>query len=335
MPRRAPKNASPRAYGTGSIKQRSKGHWGVTVEFPRDPVTGKRRRRRFTVQGNKGDAQQALTDALHERDHGGVDPNRITTGDWLTTCLDQRVKDGAVGPRTGETYRGIIKTHLAPTIGHVLLQDLRAAHIRALKDKLLESKSPLTARKVLGVLRQALTRAVTDGLLARDPASGVPNPSVGRVSRERRALDKEEITELLRVAEGTPYATVIRFAIATGAREAEVLGATWDVVDLDGRTFRVLQTVQYMEGKFLILPPKTQNGLRTIELSETTVRCCAIIASPRTLHGAPWALSGRISISCSRMHAVSISTAGPSIGVSASWSMGARSRTRRLSTSTR
>ena len=182
------------------------------------------------------------------------------------------MKDGAVGPRTEETYRGIIKTHLALTIGHVLLQDLRAAHIRALKDKLLESRSPRTVRKVLGVLRQALTRAVTDKLLAHDPASGVPNPSVGRVNRERRALDKEEITELLRVAEGTPYATVIRFALATGAREAEVLGAAWDMVDLEGCTFRVLRTVQYVDGKFQILPPKTQNGLRTIELSETTVQ---------------------------------------------------------------
>ena len=182
------------------------------------------------------------------------------------------MKDGAVGPRTGETYRGIIKTHLAPTIGHVLLQDLRATHVHALKDKLLESRSHVTTRKVLGVLRHALRRAVTDRLLAHDPASGVPNPISGTCEPRTPCARQGGIPELLRVAERTPYATVIRFALATGAREAEVLGAAWDMVDLERRTFRVLRTVQYMEGEFLILPPKTQNGLRTIELSETTVQ---------------------------------------------------------------
>ena len=244
----------------------------MTVELPRDPVTGERRRHRFPFRGNKKAAQQALTKALRERDHGGVDPNRITTGEWLTRILDQRVEGEEVTPRTAENYRGLIEKHLVPSIGHVPLQKLSGAQIRRLMQDLLKSSQPATVRKILQLLNSALRRAVNEELLARNPASGVPIPSVGRNRAERRALDRDEVRELLRVAEDTPYATVIRFAIATGARQAEVLGATWDAIDLERRSFMVIQTLQFVDGEPQMLPPKTKNSRRNIDLSDATVQ---------------------------------------------------------------
>ena len=262
---------SRRDWGSGSIEERSRGRWRVTVELGPDPVTGKRRRRRFTVKGTKRDAQQALREAESERDHGGVDPNRITTGEWLAHWLEQRVRDGALGPHTAETYRGIVRAHLAPALGPVLLQELQADHVRALKDDLSRSLASATVRNILGRLRQALQAAVTAELLARNPASTVPSPPLARGRRERRALDETEIAELLRVAEGTAYDMVIRFALATGARRAELLGATWGTMDLERRAFRVVRTMQYIRGEFLVVPPKTDRSRRTIELSARTV----------------------------------------------------------------
>ena len=64
--------------------ERSEGTWRVTVELPR--VKGKRSRNRFTVKGGKTDAQAALSKAMTERNNGGVDPSRITTGEWLTAA---------------------------------------------------------------------------------------------------------------------------------------------------------------------------------------------------------------------------------------------------------
>ena len=262
---------SRRDWGSGSIKERSRGRWRVTVELGRDPVTGERRRRRFTVKGTKRDAQQALREAESERDHGGVDPNRITTGEWLEHWLEQRVRDGALSPGTIESYRGTVRAHLTPALGPVLLQELRADHVRALKDDLSRGRGPATVRNILALLRQALQAAVTAELLARNPASAVPNPSLARGRRERRALDETEIIELLRVAEGTAYDMVVRFALATGARRGELLGAAWDAIDLERGHFRVVQTMQYIRGEFHIVPPKTDRSRRTIELSARTV----------------------------------------------------------------
>ena len=68
----------------------------MTVELGRNPVTGKRERLRFTVKGTKRDALKALNDAISERAHGVVDPNRITTTEWLNKCIADRVIDGTI-----------------------------------------------------------------------------------------------------------------------------------------------------------------------------------------------------------------------------------------------
>ena len=202
----------------------------------------------------------------------GVDPDEITTEGWLTQWLDERVSDRAIGPPVAHNYRWIIENHLVPAIGSVRLQDLQDANIQKLKSDLLQSRRPGTVRKILGLLRQALNSAVTQKLIASNPASDVPMPSLERVRSERRALSESEIEELLRVAKNTPYDTVIRFALATGARQAEVLGATWRAIDLERGTFHVTHTLQVVGGEFRLVAPKTDRFRGTIELSPTTVQ---------------------------------------------------------------
>ena len=202
----------------------------------------------------------------------GVDPNQITTAEWLTQWLDERVHDQAIGPAVAYSYGKIIENHLVPAIGSVRLQDLRAANIRSLKSELLRSRRPGTVRKILGLLHQALNSAVTRKLIASNPASDVPMPSSKHGKKERRALSESEIEELLRVAKNTPYDMVIGFALATGARQAEVLGATWRAIDLERGTFHVTETLQVVAGEFRMVSPKTERSRRTIELSLTTVQ---------------------------------------------------------------
>ena len=260
-----------RDYGSGSIERRANGRWRVTVELPRHARTGERRRRRFSVAGTKRDAQRALREALGERDHGGVDPSRITVAEWLELWLGRRTADRAIGPRVAENYRTIVRLHLAPKIGSRRLQDLRPNHVIDLKDGLSASRAPATVKKILGLLRQALEAAAVEQLLVRNPAAAVPGPSLAGRVRERRALDEGEIAKLLASVEGTEYDVPIRFALATGARQAELLGATWAAIDLERASFLVRQTLQNVGGEFRPLPPKTRNSRRTIALSKATV----------------------------------------------------------------
>ena len=126
-----------RDYGSGSIKERSPGRWRIELQLSRDPLTGKRRRRRFTVRGAKRDAQRALREALTERDHGiNVNPDRLD----LSTYLDRWLTGArhTLKLSTLDGYERDVRNHYKPVLGGRLLRDLRAADIQAFVDRKLE-----------------------------------------------------------------------------------------------------------------------------------------------------------------------------------------------------
>ncbi len=267
-------------YGSGSLIERTPGHWQVTVPLGRGGVAGRRGRRRFTVRGTRRDAQRALRDALHQRDSGfAAAPDKLSVGDWLRRWLASRSAEGHVGARTQERYRGVIEKHLIPALGQMRLQAVRPDHISDLKARWLSGSAPTartalsggTVHKHLVVLRRSFADAVKLGLIVRNPVDAVTAPSV-KVRRERRALTATEITELLAAATGTRFDIPIRITLSTGLREGELLGLKWDDVDLDARSFEVRHTAVYVNGKVILGMPKTERSRRTIELSEATVQ---------------------------------------------------------------
>jgi integrase len=54
-------------------------------------------------------------------------------------------------------------------------------------------------------------------------------------------------------------------------REAEMLGLTWDALDLDGASVNVTQTLQRNDGEWQLRPTKTAKSRRSIPLPAVTV----------------------------------------------------------------
>lgn len=266
-------------YGRGVKIERSPGHWQITVELGRDPATKRRRRERFTFIGKAKDAEKALRAALTRRDNGlGVASDKITMKEWLERWLARHEAEGHVGARAHDRYRRIIAGHLSPALGSLRVQALRSDHITDLKASWLNGtaktcRAPLagaTVHKHLVVLRQALADAVKAGIIARNPADVVSAPSV-KVTSERRALTEDEIAELLRASAGTRYDAPIRLTLASGLREGELLGLRWSDIDFDAGVLHVRRNLQYVAGKLVFAPPKTDRSRRTVELSPATI----------------------------------------------------------------
>jgi integrase len=273
-------------YGAGSIVERSPAmgkrpaRWQITVEYPPDPLTGVRRRRRFTVTGTRRDAQAALRKALLERDRGfGIPAEKVTVAHWLTRWLDSHAAEGHIGLRSRDRYGLIVRKHLIPSIGGLRLHQLRPDHIDDLKARWLSGENstaerPLasaTVHKHLVILHVALEEAVKSGVIDRNPMDAVKLPSV-RAKSERRALSEEEIGQLLEAARGTRYDAPIRFALAAGVREGELLAARWEDLDIEAQTIAIRRSLIYVEGRVSMKEPKSANSRRTIELSEGTVK---------------------------------------------------------------
>jgi integrase len=99
--------------------------------------------------------------------------------------------------------------------------------------------SPTTVNKEVALLKAMLNRAIAWGLLDTNPILRVkklPEPE-GRV----RYLAPEEIERLL--AACPPHLrSIVVCALHTGMRRGEILGLTWDCVDMKNRMIRVTGT---------------------------------------------------------------------------------------------
>src|SRR5262245_46826745 len=118
----------------GSIRQRSKGSWRITLEFgySKDPATGRTKRvqKFITFRGTKREAQAKLTDLLHDARHGSfIEPDKRTVGEWLSEWVDLAIKPPRRTQRAYDTYRSVIDLHLKPGLGHQRLQALRSIDV--------------------------------------------------------------------------------------------------------------------------------------------------------------------------------------------------------------
>ena len=89
--------------------------------------------------------------------------------------------------------------------------------------------------------------------------------------KDYRILDQEEIELLVHAVENTPLYMPTMLALKTGMRPGEILGLSWDSVDLDKSTITVRQAVVRTEKGIDIMPPKTEKGYRSIPIDKNLV----------------------------------------------------------------
>jgi integrase len=224
------------------------------------------------VRGVKRDAQRELARLLHSLDTGGyVEPNRLTVGEYLRLWLDDYAKAN-VSAKTFERYEEIVRLHLTPGLGNLLLTKLHPLHIQELYSRALETgrcdkKGGLSTQTVLHhhrVLRQALQQAVRWRLLVANPADAVKPP------RPKRKVvmppSEEQTMKLLDAARTTRLYTPILLVLAAGMRRGEVLGLRWQDVDLKAGTLMVRQTLEQTRAGLSFKEPKTAKGRRLLPL---------------------------------------------------------------------
>ncbi len=258
------------AAGTGTIRKKTitRGdkeytYWEARYTEGYDPGTGKQIQRSITGKTQKEVAKK-LKEATTAIDTGTYTaPSKMTVGEWLDIWSAEY--PGGVKPRTVDSYKATIRTHLKPGLGAVRLESLNGHTIQGLYNSLGEPKqgteglSPKTVKNVHGVLHKALQQAVANGYIRFNPADACILPRITR--KEIKPLDENQITAFLKAIQGHRYEGLFLVTLFTGMREGEALGLTWDCVDLDKGTIKInkqLQKVRGSRGEYTFAP--TKNG---------------------------------------------------------------------------
>jgi integrase len=160
----------------------------------------------------------------------------ITVRDLSRRYLEQYAKANKRSWAT-DAYR--LKPILA-AVGDRLVTDLRAEIVEQYKTERLEAKrAPGTVNREVALLRKMLSLAVEWQLLERHPLAGVK--ALQEPPGRTRYLAPEEILALLAACD--PHLRpIVVCALNTGLRRDEILGLTWDQVDLRQRMIRVTKT---------------------------------------------------------------------------------------------
>lgn len=242
----------------------------MVVELPRDPETGKRRQRWVTVRGTKRDAERVLTELLGEVERGcyvGASP-RLTVGQYLDQWMEAtKIEIRETTHRVRQTYVRYIKDLL----GSAPLVKLTPLDVQRALNRLPEHLAPATKADIFKVLRAALRRAVAWNLIPRSPTDGVKFPV--STKRDRMTVwTEEQVSAFLNRVSGSRYYPLFHTAVATGMRLGELLGLTWDDVDLVNGVVHVCRSLALDSGGSPRWhEPKTKRSRRRIPLDPVTV----------------------------------------------------------------
>jgi len=286
-----------RANGEHSIYQRADGKWCAAIVCD-DPATGRRSRK--VLYGRTRTEVRGKLKAAAERAEVGapVRDAKATVAAWLAQWRATTLKASNRKATTKELYEILCKRHLeVEPFGATPLDRLRPSDIDglilALKDKGL---ADATVQRIFTVLRVALAGAVRDGLIARNPAASVKQPSVAR--KEARYLSPAEVASLLRAAKDSRYHCLLALIAATALRRGEAAALRWKDVDLSAGTLQVCGTLSRIGGKLVVSEPKTARSRRTLPLSPSVVTMLEAHrkqqAAERTRAGSVWVDTGRV-----------------------------------------
>jgi integrase len=223
---------------------------------------GAQRNKTFT---RKVDAERFLASVESAKIVGTyVDPAlaKVTVGDWARRWLDGQAH---LKPTTRSRYEGVLRKHIHPKWDRVKLANVSHGDVQAWVTELAKDHSPATVHKIHRVLSLVLDMAVKDGRLARNVASGVNLPRVGR--HEHRYLTHEQVDDLA-MATGHPaepskhssldtranetYRLVVLFLAYTGARFGEMAALRVGRLDLRRSRAVIIESVTPVQGQGLV-----------------------------------------------------------------------------------
>jgi len=123
--------------------------------------------------------------------------------------------------------------------------------------------------RVRDVLINALNQAVQWKLVPQNVAALTAPPKVE--AYEARVLAVPEARRFLEVARSDRLEALWRVGLSLGLRRGETLGLRWQDVDLHAATLRVAVNLQRIDGKIVLVKPKTKESQRTLPLPASLV----------------------------------------------------------------
>lgn len=263
-----------------------------------DPVTGEHKRKYITsIDKGERDRKAKEWEEYIEKQHS-PEAERITVGEWMDQFLS--LVKPTIKAKTYENYESVIRVHLKPAFGNVLLKKLRKRQVQELLNKKAENLSAVSVASIRRVFNVILNYAVSEQLIVFNPAKAAKAPRIPR--KLPVALNEEEMMRMFVMAN---YCTFLRpptddssvylrqcyfvalaVAVDSGLRKGEEFGLRWH--SLNGNVLIIDRAVEVTIGRKVLGTPKNDDSVRRITLSNGTVRLLNKWKQAQQLYAEKW-----------------------------------------------
>ena len=240
-------------------KKRADGRYCVQISNGYDRKTGKPIRK--AIYGRTVSELEANVGEYRRQQNMGIITNdkNITVAEWAQQWLTAYKSD--VGEKTLEFYQIAIHTHIIPAIGNMKLRDVREHHLQKfLNDKAKEAYIPANTKRIdikgkpyskrtldriRTTLKAMFKRAVSNHIIAENPAQDITTPSNLKDITPKHPLTEWERSILLNCAETHHFGPFVMTLYYTGMRRGEALALTAGDIDLKNKTITINKAVGF------------------------------------------------------------------------------------------
>lgn len=262
------------AQGAGTIRKKTVTrngkqytYWEARITIGRDPGTGKQIQQSFSGKTQKEVREKMQAAAVEVNTGTYIPPAKLTVGQWLDIWSGEYLVN--LKPSTLATYGGMIKNHIKPAMGAVKLTDLHPHRVQTFINGL-EGLSVGSIRLAYKVLHAALEKAVRLEYIPKNPAAYCVLPK--HEQKDIKPLDDKQTAALLKASKGTQLENMLPVALFTGMRISELLGLSWDQIDMEKATITVSKQLSAnpYRSKGLFISPKNGKS-RTMKAAPSVI----------------------------------------------------------------
>ena len=181
---------------------------------------------------------------------------------------------------TRANYLKTWENRVKEEIGNIKVVQILPSHIKSFYSKLSKAGYAYSTIKFINnMIYPALEMAVDDDIIRKNPAK-FSISDYGRQAEERIALTVLQQKKMLEFVKNNQvyntYYPMLRIMLGTGVRCGELIGLTWEDVDVRTKVVSIDHQLIYKDlgdgYKFHISTPKTDSGIRTIPMTSDVQR---------------------------------------------------------------
>ena len=193
--------------------------------------------------------------------------------DWLNLWLDNYIKPSAK-ERTYIRYEQLIRTHIAPKIGNMCINDLTPIVLQSFVTELLSSGNLKTGKELsantinttISVIQNSLRTAHLLGIAKEYKANMIKRPKLKERKIECFTLVEQKKIKTAVFSNKKTKMFGIVLCLYTGLRIGELIALQWKDIDLQKGVLIVSRSCHDKNGSIVFDEPKTITSCRVIPL---------------------------------------------------------------------